>query len=203
MRSRARRRRPLRLVPLHAEAHGERACRCAGRQAPGLWQDRICRHPCGSPGWLPARKPRASRERPRSLRKSRSAWPARRRPRWPEPGKPKAPTRMRRAADRRSRAVHRGVGRDSDQSRRSGQAGRAQPLSFPAHLPARRRHDALSVPARGRACTGRLCALRLSDEPISAIAFEAGFNDLSTFNRRFRRVMGATPRRYRSTKRRR
>ena len=46
-------------------------------------------------------------------------------------------------------------------------------------------------------------ALRLSDEPISAIAFEAGFNDLSTFNRRFLRVMGATPRRYRSTKRRR
>jgi AraC-like DNA-binding protein len=35
--------------------------------------------------------------------------------------------------------------------------------------------------------------LRLSDEPVSAIAFEAGFNDLSTFNRRFRRVMGVTP----------
>ncbi|RWM19519.1 MAG: AraC family transcriptional regulator [Mesorhizobium sp.] len=35
--------------------------------------------------------------------------------------------------------------------------------------------------------------LRMSDEPISAIAFEAGFNDLSTFNRRFRRVMGETP----------
>ena len=30
---------------------------------------------------------------------------------------------------------------------------------------------------------------------VSAIAFDAGFNDLSTFNRRFRRVMGATPRR--------
>ena len=61
-----------------------------------------------------------------------------------------------RAADRRSRAAHRGVGRDSDQPRRSGRAGRAQPLSFPAHLPARRGHDALSVPAAGRACTGRL-----------------------------------------------
>jgi AraC family transcriptional regulator len=35
--------------------------------------------------------------------------------------------------------------------------------------------------------------LRLSDEPISAIAFDAGFNDLSTFNRRFRRIMGVTP----------
>jgi AraC-like DNA-binding protein len=35
--------------------------------------------------------------------------------------------------------------------------------------------------------------LRLSDEPISAIAFDAGFSDLSTFNRRFRRVMGVTP----------
>ena len=33
---------------------------------------------------------------------------------------------------------------------------------------------------------------------ISAIAFEAGFNDLSTFNRRFRRVMGETPGDYRA-----
>ena len=40
--------------------------------------------------------------------------------------------------------------------------------------------------------------LRMSDEPISAIAFEAGFNDLSTFNRRFRRVMGETPGDYRA-----
>jgi AraC-like DNA-binding protein len=35
--------------------------------------------------------------------------------------------------------------------------------------------------------------LRTSSEPISAIAFDAGFGDLSTFNRRFRRVMGCTP----------
>jgi AraC family transcriptional regulator len=35
--------------------------------------------------------------------------------------------------------------------------------------------------------------LRRSDEPVSAIAFDAGFNDLSTFNRRFRRVMGSSP----------
>jgi len=40
--------------------------------------------------------------------------------------------------------------------------------------------------------------LRLSDEPVSTIAFDAGFNDLSTFNRRFRRIMGASPSRYRS-----
>jgi AraC-like DNA-binding protein len=39
--------------------------------------------------------------------------------------------------------------------------------------------------------------LRLSDDAISAIAFDAGFNDLSTFNRRFRRVMGETPGDYR------
>jgi AraC family transcriptional regulator len=41
----------------------------------------------------------------------------------------------------------------------------------------------------------RRAAVRLheSDEPISRIVFDAGFNDLSTFNRRFRRVMGATP----------
>jgi AraC family transcriptional regulator len=35
--------------------------------------------------------------------------------------------------------------------------------------------------------------LRTSDESISAIAFDAGFGDLSTFNRRFRRLMGCSP----------
>ena len=43
--------------------------------------------------------------------------------------------------------------------------------------------------------------LRASDEPVSAIAFEAGFNDLSTFNRRFRRVTGLTPSAYRAERR--
>ena len=33
--------------------------------------------------------------------------------------------------------------------------------------------------------------LRRTDEHISAIAFAAGFNDLSTFNRRFQRMMGS------------
>jgi AraC-like DNA-binding protein len=40
--------------------------------------------------------------------------------------------------------------------------------------------------------------LRMSDDAISAIAFEAGFNDLSTFNRRFRRIMGETPGQFRT-----
>lgn len=35
--------------------------------------------------------------------------------------------------------------------------------------------------------------LLTSDETISAIAFEAGFGDLSTFNRQFRRAMGVSP----------
>ncbi|MDX8464520.1 AraC family transcriptional regulator [Mesorhizobium sp. VK23B] len=39
--------------------------------------------------------------------------------------------------------------------------------------------------------------LRASDEAISTIAFDAGFNDLSTFNRRFRRKMGEAPGAYR------
>jgi AraC family transcriptional regulator len=39
--------------------------------------------------------------------------------------------------------------------------------------------------------------LRRSHEPVAAIAFEMGFNDLSTFNRRFRRLMGSTPSAYR------
>jgi AraC family transcriptional regulator len=42
-------------------------------------------------------------------------------------------------------------------------------------------------------------ALRLkrSKDEISAIAFAAGFNDLSTFNRRFKKVMGVNPAAYR------
>ena len=39
---------------------------------------------------------------------------------------------------------------------------------------------------------------RTTDEAITAIAFDAGFNDLSTFNRRFRRVMGESPSAYRA-----
>jgi AraC-like DNA-binding protein len=43
--------------------------------------------------------------------------------------------------------------------------------------------------------------LRAGDEQIAAIAFDCGFNDLSTFNRRFRRVIGVTPGDYRDDKR--
>lgn len=44
--------------------------------------------------------------------------------------------------------------------------------------------------------------LRTSDNTISAIAFAAGFNDLSTFNRRFRRLIGEAPGNYRARRRR-
>jgi len=40
-------------------------------------------------------------------------------------------------------------------------------------------------------------ALRGADEPIAAIAYDAGFSDLSTFNRRFRAVFGQSPGEYR------
>ena len=40
--------------------------------------------------------------------------------------------------------------------------------------------------------------LRGSRDAVSAIAFDAGFNDLFTFNRRFRRLMGASPTVYRA-----
>jgi AraC family transcriptional regulator len=39
--------------------------------------------------------------------------------------------------------------------------------------------------------------LRLTHRPVADIAFETGFGDLSTFNRRFRRIMGMTPGVYR------
>jgi AraC family transcriptional regulator len=40
--------------------------------------------------------------------------------------------------------------------------------------------------------------LRTSDDPVSAIAFDTGFGDLSTFNRRFRRLMGCSPTAFRA-----
>jgi AraC family transcriptional regulator len=40
--------------------------------------------------------------------------------------------------------------------------------------------------------------LRASVDPVSTIAFEAGFNDLATFNRRFRRLIGMTPSAFRT-----
>ncbi|MGE5145367.1 MAG: helix-turn-helix transcriptional regulator, partial [Candidatus Eiseniibacteriota bacterium] len=43
--------------------------------------------------------------------------------------------------------------------------------------------------------------LRRTNEPVSTIAFDAGFNDLSTFNRRFRRVMGSSPSAFRDATR--
>jgi AraC family transcriptional regulator len=42
--------------------------------------------------------------------------------------------------------------------------------------------------------------LRSSDDKIAEIAVEAGFNDLSTFNHRFRRLLGASPGAYRSSR---
>jgi AraC-like DNA-binding protein len=48
--------------------------------------------------------------------------------------------------------------------------------------------------ARMRAAAARLAR---SGEPVSSVAYEAGFGDLSTFNRRFRQLFGASPGHYR------
>jgi AraC family transcriptional regulator len=42
--------------------------------------------------------------------------------------------------------------------------------------------------------------LRASVDPVSMIAFEAGFDDLATFNRRFRRLIGMTPSAFRAAR---
>jgi AraC family transcriptional regulator len=44
--------------------------------------------------------------------------------------------------------------------------------------------------------------LRRTADSVSTIAFAAGFNDLSTFNRRFQRIMGLSPSTYRASLRR-
>lgn len=43
--------------------------------------------------------------------------------------------------------------------------------------------------------------LRATGEAVTKIALDAGFGDLSTFNRRFRRVMGQAPTEYRASRR--
>ena len=50
----------------------------------------------------------------------------------------------------------------------------------------------------------RQAAMRLatSSAPVSTIAFETGFGDLSTFNGRFRNVFGTSPTIYRERERR-
>lgn len=40
--------------------------------------------------------------------------------------------------------------------------------------------------------------LRMTNDPVSTIAFDHGFEDLSTFNRRFRKIMGASPTQFRA-----
>ena len=40
--------------------------------------------------------------------------------------------------------------------------------------------------------------LRLTSDTVAAVALECGFEDLSTFNRQFRRAMGLTPGAYRA-----
>jgi AraC-like DNA-binding protein len=46
-------------------------------------------------------------------------------------------------------------------------------------------------------------SLRRTSENVSAIAFAAGFGDLSTFNRRFQRIFGSSPSAYRAESQRR
>ncbi|HEY5207110.1 MAG TPA: helix-turn-helix domain-containing protein, partial [Roseiarcus sp.] len=43
-------------------------------------------------------------------------------------------------------------------------------------------------------------ALTSSRRPVIAIAFDAGFGDLSTFNKTFRAVFGLTPTQYRASR---
>ncbi len=40
--------------------------------------------------------------------------------------------------------------------------------------------------------------LRRTRDAVSTVAYDAGFNDLSTFNRRFRRITGMSPGEFRA-----
>jgi AraC-like DNA-binding protein len=55
-------------------------------------------------------------------------------------------------------------------------------------------HQYLLLARLNRAAT----RLRSSTDAVATIAYGAGFKDLATFNRRFRRLIGATPSAYRA-----
>jgi len=52
----------------------------------------------------------------------------------------------------------------------------------------------------GRRLRAAAVALLATEAPVARIAFDQGFADLSTFNHTFRRVMGVTPKAYRSNR---
>ncbi len=54
-------------------------------------------------------------------------------------------------------------------------------------------HEHLNNLRVARACAALLC----TDKAVAEIAFETGFGNLSNFNRRFREIVGHTPREYR------
>jgi AraC-like DNA-binding protein len=52
----------------------------------------------------------------------------------------------------------------------------------------------------GRRLRAAAFALLATEAPVARIALDQGFGDLSTFNHTFRRVMGVTPKAYRSNR---
>ncbi len=116
------------------------------------------------------------------------------------PRKPSAPSRR---DERRITAALRRIERQAEERLSLAELARAAGMS-PYHFLRSFRQVVGMTPHRYVLRT-RLhrAALRLrrTNEAISAIAFDAGFEDLSTFNHRFRRIMGMSPSAYRAQRR--
>ncbi|MFL5313363.1 MAG: helix-turn-helix domain-containing protein [Myxococcales bacterium] len=80
--------------------------------------------------------------------------------------------------------------------RRDGEPGGAGALPFPARVPRGHRDHSASISRRG--APGRAARLLLTTAlPVTEVALEAGFGDLSNFIRTFRRAAGRSPRAFR------
>ena len=169
----------------------------ARRPAARLQQAHICRRRCGWRRCSPARKPRATVEMRPNSRRLRSALPARPPRRWPAITSRRPPTD---AEERRVAEAVRRIEAAAEEPLSLGdlaEGAAAQPLSFPAWFPRVAGMTPYQFVLRTRLIRAAV-RLRTTGDSVSAIAFDAGFNDLSTFNRRFRRVMGETPSAYRA-----
>ena len=150
----------------------------------------------------PRPKPRAMTVTRADWRKRRCALPARLPAHLP---RVKAATRRRTSRDeKRIGAVLRRIEAQADESLSVSELARGAAMS-PYHFLRTFRavvgmtpHQFILHTRLNRAAV----RLRRTSESVSAIAFAAGFGDLSTFNRRFQRIVGQSPSAYRARSRR-
>ena len=181
----------MRLLPFYARLPGVHPDRRAGRASDGL----CCSAPAAVAGAHSVDRSQGSCLRPRRRGGISRSWgaaqPARSRHRW---SKPTGRLRASRRDQRRVTEVVRRIEAASHEKLPLTALAKNVAMS-PYHLLRTFRQVVGMTPHRYvlRTRLHRAAVrIRRTKESISAIAFEVGFDDLSTFNLRFRRMMGFT-----------